>query len=138
MNKNTLLMALAFALVCAGCSTPDSRIQKDSATFASYPPAVQTKIRAGEVEIGYTADMVRMALGKPDRTFRRVTAQGETEVWAYADKTPRIGIGLGFGSYGHHSGGGVAVGTSTGGSRGDRLHVQLQAGKVTAIDRFEK
>ncbi len=138
MTKNATLVALVFALACAGCSTPDSRIQKNAEAFASYPPAVQAKIRAGEVEIGYTADMVRLALGKPDRTFRRVTAEGETEVWAYADKTPRLGIGLGFGSSGHHSSSGVAVGTSTGGSRGDRLHVAFQTGKVTAIDRFDK
>lgn len=131
-------IVLAAALLAAGCSTPDSRIEKNSAAFDAYPPEVQAKIRAGEIEVGFTAEMVQIALGKPDRVIRRVTADGETEVWAYADKSPSFGIGLGVGSFGHHSGGGVAVGTSSGGSRGDDLHVVFKAGKVSAIDRLER
>ncbi len=138
MNKRLAFAVLAGALAFAGCSTPDSRIEKNSAAFASYPPAVQAKIRAGEVEVGYNEEMVQIALGKPDRTYRRQTAKEETVVWAYADKTPTIGFGFGIGSSGRHSGGGVAVGTSTGGDRGDRLHVIFKAGKVTAIERFDR
>jgi len=138
MTKLLALAALVCALALAGCSTPDSRIEKSSATFASFPPAVQAKIRAGEVEVGFTSEMVQLALGKPDRVYRRQTAEGETEVWAYADKSPTFGFGIGIGGGGSHSGGGVAVGTSTGGNRGDRIHVVLKAGKVTAIDRFER
>ena len=138
MSHRLVFAAIACALALAGCSTPDSRIQKNSATFASYPPAVQAKIRAGEIEVGYTPEMVALALGKADRVYRRQSAEGEIEVWAYADKTPRIGFGIGIGGGGHHSGGGVAVGTSTGGDRGDRMHVVFKQGKVTAIDRFER
>jgi hypothetical protein len=32
----------------------------------------------------------------------------------------------------------MAMATSTGGARGDRLHVILKAGKVTAIERSER
>ena len=75
-----------------------------------------------------------MALGRPDRVHERRSVSAVSEVWVYVDKTPRIGVGVGFGSFGHHSGGAVAVGTSTGGG-GDRLHVHFQGGRVTAIDR---
>lgn len=136
MKKRLLIPALAFALIVAGCSTPDSRIEKNSAAFSSYPPAAQAKIRAGEVDVGFTEEMVRMALGKPDRVMRRVSVEAETVVWAYADKAPVIGFGIGIGGGSRHSGGGVAIGTSTGGDRGDRVHVVFKAGRVTAIDRF--
>ncbi len=138
MNKRHVLVALACALALAGCSTPDSRIQKNSAAFANYPPAVQANIRAGQIGIGYTAEMVQMAMGRPDRIHRRQSAEGESEVWVYADKSPRIGIGIGVGSFGHRSGGGVAVGTSTGGDRGDRMHVVFKDGRVTAIERSQR
>jgi len=128
---------MALALAFAGCSTPDSRIEKNSAAFAGYPPAVQAKIRAGEIEVGYTSDMVQLALGKPDRVIRRRTAAGESEVWIYADKSPTFSFGVGIGGGGHHSGGGVAVGASTDGDQDDRLRVVFDAGKVTAIERRE-
>lgn len=135
MTKHPVFAALALALAFAGCSTPDSRIEKNSASFAGYPPAVQAKIRAGEIEVGYTSDMVQLALGKPDRVIRRRTAAGESEVWIYADKSPTFSFGVGIGGGGHHSGGGVAVGASTDGDRDDRLRVVFDAGKVTAIER---
>ena len=135
MTTRPILAALALALAFAGCSTPDSRIEKNSAAFAGYPPAVQAKIRAGEVDVGFTSEMVQLALGKPDRVLRRQSAAGESEVWIYADKSPTIGFGVGIGGGGQHSGGGVAVGTSTGGDREDRLRVVFDSGKVSAIER---
>ena len=137
MSRPLALAVLALALVAAGCSTPDSRIEKHAAAFAGYPPAVQAKIRAGEVDVGFTPEMVTLALGKPDRIRRRLSGEGETDVWVYADKAPMFSFGVGVGGGGHHSGGGVAVGTSTGGDRGDRLRVVFKAGKVTAIERRE-
>jgi hypothetical protein len=135
MTKQLALVSLAFALALTGCSTPDSRIEKNSAAFAAYTPSVQAKIRAGEVDVGFTAEMVQLALGKPDRVLRRRTAAGESEVWIYADKSPTFGFGIGIGGGGHHSGGGVAVGTSTGGDREDRLRVIFETGKVVAVER---
>ena len=135
MTTRLALAALALALAFAGCSTPDSRIEKNSAAFAGYPPAAQAKIRAGEVDVGFTSEMVQLALGKPDRVLRRRSAAGESEVWIYADKSPTFSFGVGIGGGGHHSGGGVGVGASTEGDREDRLRVVFDAGKVTAIER---
>ncbi len=125
-------------MALAGCSTPDSRIERNRAAFAGYPPVVQAKIRAGEIEVGYTTEMVTLALGRADHIHRRHTAEGETEIWAYADKSPTFGFGIGIGGGGRHSGGGVAVGASTGGDRGDRLRVIFERGKVKAIERFAR
>ena len=81
---NLLAPLLALALA-AGCSTPSARIRKNPDLFAKFPPAAQEKIRKGEVDVGFTAEMVEMALGKPARVYRRKAATGETEVWSYVD-----------------------------------------------------
>ncbi len=75
------VLALALA---AGClSTPERRIAQAPAVFAAFPPDVQAKVRRGEVDIGFTPDMVRLALGGPSRVLTRRTGAGEVEVWIY-------------------------------------------------------
>jgi hypothetical protein len=82
-----LFTALSLAaLVLAGCATVDSRIRQNTALFATYSPEVQAKIRAGRIEVGFTREMVEMALGPPDRVFKRLTAEGETVIWTYVDR----------------------------------------------------
>lgn len=79
------LFALAAVLLLAACaSTPESRIKKNPELFASFPADVQAKVQKGEVDIGFTPDMVELAKGKPSRTYSRRTAAGDTEVWAYS------------------------------------------------------
>ena len=78
-----LLAVAVLALFVAGCSTPQSRIKKNPELFAGFPEDVQTNVRAGRIDIGYTKDMIFIALGKPDRQYSRQTATGTTEVWAY-------------------------------------------------------
>ena len=67
----------------AGCDTPSSRISKNPELFASFPTDVQANIKLGKINVGYTKDMVNMALGKPDREYIRTTATGTAEVWSY-------------------------------------------------------
>lgn len=78
---------LGWALLCllAGCSTPESRIKENPALFATFPPNVQQNIRQGRIEVGYTPDMVYIALGKADREYARRTEEGTTTVWAYVN-----------------------------------------------------
>ena len=38
---------------------------------------------AGKVDVGSTPEQVQVALGKPDRVYRRQTTQGDLEAWAY-------------------------------------------------------
>jgi hypothetical protein len=130
----TLIPVLAFALL-AGCSSPDSRIKSNQAAFNALPTETQEKIRAGKVEVGYTPAMVIMALGEPDRRYRRRTEKGETEVWAYRDKGPAFSIGLGIGGGSGRTGVGGGIGVSTAGDREeDKIRVLFEGDKVTATE----
>lgn len=40
-------------------------------------------IRRGQVDIGFTGEMVRLALGEPDRISTRRDTDGTSEVWSY-------------------------------------------------------
>ena len=75
----------ALALLLAACATPASRIRQNPELFASFPLDVQSRVSQGQVDLGFNADMVTMALGKPDREYRRKTDQGDVLVWSYVD-----------------------------------------------------
>lgn len=75
---------MAGCCLMAGCvSTPADRIKKEPGVFAAFPPEVQAKVQKGEVEIGYTRDMTRLALGMPQRVHTRTTETGQVEIWIY-------------------------------------------------------
>jgi len=85
-SKFILILAAAIGLVlAAGCSTPETRIQKNPDAFARLTPAQQDMIKKGQVGLGFDATMVHLALGDPDRIRRRVAAAGATETWIYYD-----------------------------------------------------
>lgn len=107
--------------------------------FESYPLEVRERIAAGQVAVGFTPDMVRMALGEPARVAHRRTENETVEVWVYTRDRPRfgIGIGVGMGSWGRHSGvtTGVGVSTGTGGWGPDEvMRVEFRDGVVQAVD----
>ena len=135
----TPLILLLAAAALAACASAGSRIQDNQAAFDHYPPAVQEKIRAGQADIGYTQEMVRMALGEPDRKYSRTSAEGNSEVWAWRDSGPSFSFGVGGGSYGGGGFGGGGVGVSTGGDQGDdKLRVVFVNGAVTSIEKTQK
>ena len=136
MRFLTLLFAFATCGFLTGCSTtPDQRIAKNAALFDTFPPQVRQKIRAGEVDIGYTPEMVRLALGEPSRVFSRQTETGAVELWVYHDNGPRFSFGVGVGSVGRHSATSVGVGTSTGGyDAEEKMRVEFRDGRATAVE----
>ncbi len=88
MKMMQWLYMLMVVVLVAGCvSTPEQRIARNQTLFASFPSEVQVKVRAGQVAVGFTPEMVRMALGVPDRIHTRTTAAGETDVWTYLGLT---------------------------------------------------
>ena len=87
MNPIIRSSLAAICLVAiAGCATPETRIKEKPEVFNGFPPEVQAKVRTGQVDIGYTKDMVYIALGKPDREYTRTTSDGPYEVWSYTDR----------------------------------------------------
>jgi hypothetical protein len=135
--------ALGAALLLAGCSTVDSRIARNREAFNSWPPAVQDKVVVGQIDIGFTADQVRVALGEPDRVFTRTTADGTLQVWSYRERGPRIGfgVGVGVGSFGNRGGsfGSVGIGTGGGYLDDEKLGVVFDpAGRVSSIETRER
>ena len=131
-----LLLASALLLLSfAGCSSVSSRISKNRAEYETWPMEVREKVAAGQVDIGFTPDQVRMALGDPERIATRTTADGQSEAWIYRKDSPRIGIGFGIGSYSSSSA--VGVGVSSGGwplRPDESKRVVFEGGKVSAVE----
>ena len=134
-----LLTATALLLLVAGCATPASRISRHQSAFDQWPAEVREKVRAGRIDVGFTAEMVQVALGEADRKSTRTTAKGTSEVWAYFNHSPKFSIGLGLGaSSGSTSyGGAVAVGDS-GFLDDEVLRVIFEGGQVAAIETRRK
>ena len=83
--KLKLLLTLLFALALVGCATPETRIRQNPALFASFPPEVQAKVRAGHIGIGFSEAAVRMALGEPNRIYQRTTSSNSpSAIWSYS------------------------------------------------------
>jgi hypothetical protein len=70
-------------LALAGCNTIDSRISEKQDAFNRLDPQTQGKIRQGIVEVGYTEDMVYIALGPPDARYQKVITKGDETTWIY-------------------------------------------------------
>lgn len=139
--KPSLLLGLFSALILTACSSVSSRIARNREAFDSYPLAVQEKITRGEVDVGFTEEQVRLAMGDPDRVSTRTTADGVSEVWSYRSKKGRFSVGVGVGVFG--GGGstrvGTGVGVNTGGDRYDdeRLRVVFERGQVSAVETVQ-
>lgn len=75
----------AAALLLTGCLTGGftARSQEKSDTFSRLTPAVQKHLENGNVEKGYTDDMVYIALGKPSKIENRESPDGPVQVWIY-------------------------------------------------------
>jgi len=135
-----LLAICLLVVVLAGCSSVSSRIERNRAEFETYPMAVREKIVAGQVDVGFTPEQVRMALGEPDRVSTRTTADGTSDVWSYRAKRSRFAVGVGVGVF--SGGGSTRVGTGVGvntGNRHDdeRMRVVFERGAVTAVETVQ-
>ncbi len=82
--RSTGISLLLLALL-AGCASPAQRIKKNQDLFDSFPVATQARIRGGKIDLGFTTDMVRIALGDPQRMRVRRTATDTLNIWLYID-----------------------------------------------------
>jgi len=85
--KSSRSILLGFALVLGlgltACSTPTTRIEANRAAFNAATPAQQEMIKQGVVGLGFTPDLVRLAIGDPDVIRTRLDKDGSSEVWLY-------------------------------------------------------
>lgn len=106
--KSALLLRLALSIggigLLAACSTPEARIWRNADFFATLAPEQQQLIREGRIAIGFTPDLVRLALGDPDRLAVRKDTSGEGEAWSYTNYETLDGTPLYRGWY-HRYGG---------------------------------
>jgi hypothetical protein len=139
------LILLATLAVVAGCSTPQSRARANPEMLESFPPEVRAKVEAGEIDLGFTEEMVLMALGKPDRRYSELTEHGQTIVWGYHERrlgsglSVGVGTGMGRARGGSVYGGGVSVGTGGGRMRPEeKTRVTFSEGQVIAIQQSDR
>jgi hypothetical protein len=84
MKTRFALLALAAALILsAGCESVNSRIKEKPDVFAKLDPETQAKIKQGIVDLGFTEDMVYLALGAPDQKREAISTNGRTLTWIY-------------------------------------------------------
>ena len=83
MKLPLLLPLVGLLLAVSGCATPEARIKRHAELFGSFPPEVQAKVRQGIIQLGYTRDMVFVAIGQPNHIQQRVDSSGTTLVWRY-------------------------------------------------------
>ncbi len=86
MNRRllTTFMLAASLGFLVGCQSVNDRIKEKPNVLASVDKATQDKIRQGIIDIGYTEDMVYLALGAPDQKREAVTAAGTNVIWIYS------------------------------------------------------
>ena len=90
MNRlRTACFVLPLAVLLSGCATPAKRIEQNQELFDTFPVAAQARIRGGQIDLGFNPDMVRIALGEPQRQVLRRESSGETEIWFYLDSIRR-------------------------------------------------
>lgn len=90
--KYLTFCVLAAGLIFAGCATPEARIQRNPEIFAQLSQGDQQLIREGKVALGFTPEMVKLALGDPDRVYIRTDASGTSESWSYTTYETEGGI----------------------------------------------
>lgn len=78
----TIFCILVFSL-CSCSSTPESRIDKKPELFVTYPPEIQAKIQSGDVDKGFTEEMVEMSKGVPEEKSEIVRKGKHIQLWKY-------------------------------------------------------
>jgi hypothetical protein len=82
--KHHFATALALAGLVTGCTTPELRMQHHPAAVTALNDSTKAKVRRAEIAVGYTPQMVELAMGKPLRILPAGHGKGPT--WIYRDR----------------------------------------------------
>lgn len=87
-----LSLAACSILGLTGCNnTPQARrIEQNPELFAQLPPEVQSGVSRGSIALGYTPNMVFLALGRPDKV--ESSADGQSFIWTYRRFYPAAAV----------------------------------------------
>ncbi|HLS29007.1 MAG TPA: hypothetical protein VK041_10180, partial [Opitutales bacterium] len=85
-------------IVLGGCSTPQKRAREYPEMMAALSPEEREMVESGEVNVGFSEEMVLVALGEPDRRFTERSAGGEREIWVYYTASRPAGVSVGVGA----------------------------------------
>jgi len=89
MKRLSGVFFLGVSVLLVSCVSPEYRIKKNPELFASFPLEAQELIKEGKIAIGFTPEMVTMALGPADRVYTRETSTGAVVMWAYTETDRR-------------------------------------------------
>ena len=101
MKKHLILAGTAslLALLVTGCETDGgiaSRTQEKSTAYAALKPREKSYVAKGVIAVGFTPDMVYMAMGQPTKTETQDTAGDHVELWTYGRFYPNVDAAHGF------------------------------------------
>jgi hypothetical protein len=124
-------------LALLACSTTGSRIRRHQDAFDHYPERVQQNLRNGVIEVGYTPEMVFIALGEPDRKVDVVTGEVAAQVWTWWKSRPGIGVSLGgYNSLGSSVGLGTGMTLGEDSRREETAVVEFRGDRVHRFERL--
>lgn len=83
MKKYVSLYSLILVIGMMGCSSPEKRAEELPEAFRGLTKKQQAKVLRGEIEEGFTQDIVYIALGKPGRKTEGQIDGKKEERWIY-------------------------------------------------------
>jgi hypothetical protein len=107
MNGRLFARGLAFAisagaLIFAGCSTTETRINEHPEIFQSLSANDQALVSRGQIRTGMSQDPVWLAWGTADQRIAGAMKGHATETWIYTTTAAYpYGYGYGYGPYGY-------------------------------------
>lgn len=75
------VVCLCFLSGCA--TTPVERMARYPELLEDVSPEQAAQIRQGNLDLGFTSNMVFLAVGAPSEVYRRQSEAGASEVWVY-------------------------------------------------------
>ena len=142
-NRGIAALAVGLAVgltLLAGCVGPETRIRRNQAVFDQLAPEAQALIREGRVALGFTPEMVKLAVGEPDRRWTRTDALGQTEIWTFTTFETEAGEPLYRGWYHYGLGGYPYLENGRGRTAKAREYfkVSFVAGRVSAVEQIAR